>query len=187
MQTEHSSNPAGASPAKRAYFFETANAPSPAAPRNIGGDDDPVSCAFVIHLWNAAVEELPTVFGRLVFLAGLRDDETGTYRHYGLELALGRHASDAIRSTHEATFLQWLGLTIERQKDDFSAFLASAPGHRRQAVAAWSDIARHFALIPASAREHERALYLADVEVVLDLCEADAPQGSVLDLAKNEA
>ncbi len=187
MQTEHSSNPAGASPAKRTYFFETANPPSPTAPRNIGGDDDPMSREFVIHLWNAAVEELPTLFGRLVFLAGLRDNETGMYRHYGFELAVGRHASDAMRATHEATFLKWLGLTIERQKEDFTAFLASAPGHRRHALSTWSDIARHFALIPASAREHERELYFADVEVVLELCETEAPQGSVLDLANNEA
>ncbi len=186
MQTEHLSDPAGAPPAKRVYFFETANAPSPDAPRNIGADEDPFSRAFVTSLWEAALSELPSLFGRLVFLAGLREPDN-TYRHYGLELALGPGAADIVRTSHETAFLDWLGLTIERQKEDLSVFLAGVPGHRRQALATWSDVARHAGLLPDSATAHERELYFADVQVVLGLCGADAPCGSILGLAENEA
>jgi hypothetical protein len=175
-------------PARRAYFLETAEPPAPNAPRNSGRNDDPATRAFVISLWESAISEIPTVFGRLVFLAGLRDTASREYRHYGLELPLGIDASAVIRETHGQAFLDWLSLTVERQKADLETYLASVPGHRRQALDVWSEVGRHATLFPDSASPYELRLYLAEMRVLLGLFKgAAAPEPGVRRLAENEA
>lgn len=180
-------NSEGAPTAGRGYFFETVRPPSDAAPRNIGMEPDPLAREFVEELWGSAMAELPGIFARLVFLAGLRDAENGEYSHYGLELPLGRVASGVIRRSHEDAFLDWLVLTLEQQHADFRRFLASAPGHRRQALQGWSDFARYAFLVPDSAGEHERALFFADISVILVLGGADGRGFSLLGLLEREA
>jgi len=169
------------------YFFETVRPPSAAAPRNTGTEPDEPARAFVTDLWEKALAELPGVFARLVFLAGLRDGTNGEYSHYGLELPLGRGAASVIRRSHENAFQEWLLLTLEEQHADFHRFLAGAPGYRRQAFRDWSDFARFAFLVPDSAGEHERALFFAEMHVIVVLGEADGRGFSVLKLLAREA
>ncbi|MDP9115300.1 MAG: hypothetical protein M3O20_16675, partial [Acidobacteriota bacterium] len=58
-------------------------------------------------LWKHTLSQIPTVYGRLVYLASLRDPNSGTYRHHGLSASFGREQSIyALRKSHEQTFLE---------------------------------------------------------------------------------
>ena len=132
--------------------------------RNIGG-----SKSAIVAAWKEQVSEIRSTFGRLAFLAGLKNAETGCYTHYHLAPALGDRETDAlIRACHLETFAEWLTFNLERQKADLDLFLASVAGHRRQILAACAVLAPHVWCIPEGAAEHERRLYLADLEAILE-------------------
>ena len=40
-------------------------------------------------LWRNTLSQIPTLFGRLVYLSSLRDSNSGAYEHYGLAKVFG--------------------------------------------------------------------------------------------------
>src|ERR1700694_6317533 len=74
-------------------------------------------------LWKHTLSQIPNTYGRLVYLASLRDPNSGAYRHYGLSAAFGREQStSALRQSHEDTFLAWLNLPLAEKNADFRAY-----------------------------------------------------------------
>jgi len=113
-------------------------------------------------IWRKTLSQIPTVFGRLVYLASLRDAGTGRYSHEGLVRLLGREDADrTLCHSHHQVFSQWLGFSLAEQKSDLDEYLQVA-GSPRYAV--------HYRnLVPATARDVERQLYLTDLETLLEL------------------
>jgi hypothetical protein len=74
-------------------------------------------------------------------------------------------ADRALCLFHHQVFSQWLAFSLEEQKTDFDEYLSA------------SDIpkfASHFrALVPRTAREVERQLFLTDLETLLELAKRD--------------
>jgi len=120
--------------------------------------------------WRNIILRIPTVFGRLVFLASLRDPASGKYHSEALDALLGPQDADrAIRHSHYQVFSQWLAFSLSEQKEDISEFLNGKAGARPT----WSAALSYRQLIPASAREVERQLYFADLETLLELLKAE--------------
>ncbi len=124
----------------------------------------------VSNVWARTLSQIPTQFGRLHYLAGLRNANTGKYEHHGLAHYCGAEEADrALRSSHEQVFAEWLNFPLARQKADFDAFLSGLEGGREDIVRAWLTIEPYRSLVPASARPAERELYLAEIEALLGL------------------
>lgn len=124
----------------------------------------------VSSVWARTLSQIPTQFGRLYYLAGLRNPNTGRYEHHGLAHFCGAEDADrALRISHEQVFAQWLNFPLIRQKADFDAFLAGLEGSREVVVQAWLTLEPYRNLVPASARPVERDLYLAEIEALLAL------------------
>lgn len=113
-------------------------------------------------MWRKTLSQIPTLFGRLVFLASLRDNASGRYRHDVLSALMGPEDSDRTLSrSHHQLFSEWLGYSLSQQKEDLDEYLSTAGGPRHF---------RHYHyLIPPTAREVERQLYLTDLETILEL------------------
>jgi len=112
--------------------------------------------------WRTVLYQIPTVFGRLVFLASLRDLATGHYYHPDLAQTLGVEEADrSLCSSHHQVFQQWLGFSLAEQRADLDEYLrlGNAP---RYALP-------YRKLVPATARDVERQLYLTDLETLLEL------------------
>ena len=121
-------------------------------------------------LWRNTLSEIPTLFGRLVYLSSLRDQNTGRYQHYGLAKVFGEEEADrALRESHWETFSEWLCFRLERQKVDLDLYLSGLEDNRRTVVETWIRLGPYRNLVPVEARDVERRLYLADLETLLEL------------------
>jgi len=135
------------------------DSPHPSFPRTPAAD-----------LWRHTLSQIPSLFGRLVYLHSLRDPNTGRYHHHGLEAIFGHaEANHAIQQSHELVFAEWLEFHLEQQKADLELYVAGLEPERRTVVEAWSRLEPYRSLPPDPARPVEKELFLADLETLLSL------------------
>jgi len=97
----------------------------------------------------------------MVLLSKLRNT-SGIYSHPELADSVGSGECDrALGHCHHQVFNHWIGFTLAEQKADLEAYLNSS----RRTV----DLEFCRGLVPASAHEVERLLYLTDLETLLEL------------------
>jgi hypothetical protein len=128
-------------------------------------------------LWKHTLSQIPTTYGRLVYLASLRDPNSGAYRHHGLSAAFGREQSTyALRKSHEETFLDWLTMALAAKNADFRAYLQSASVEESpQAVVTYlARGARYASQAPDAAGPAQREQFKLEVEILLELVKNDS-------------
>jgi hypothetical protein len=115
-----------------------------------------------VEVWRKTLSQIPTLFGRLVYLASLRDTVTGRYRHEILDTLMGAEDTDrTLCRSHHQLFSEWLAFSLAEQKSDLDEYLSTTGGPRHF---------RHYHnLIPPTARDVERQLYLTDLETIMEL------------------
>lgn len=124
------------------------------------------------ELWRRTLSRIPTLFGRLVYLSSMRNGNTGAYEHFGFAQRFStREADRTLKTSHQDTFADWLSFSIEEQKGDLDSYLAELAEDRRAVLANWRLVPPFANLIPASARQAERDLFLSDMLLVLALME----------------
>jgi len=120
-------------------------------------------------LWKHTLSRIPTLFGKIAYLASLRDSNSGNYRHHGLSSLFGRDESaKALRESHERAFLEWLSLTMEEKYYDLSRFLVELEDPVSAVVRHWLSARIYRTYVPGSARETERELFCRDLEALLE-------------------
>lgn len=121
-------------------------------------------------LWRRTLSQIPSIFGRLVYLCSLRDANSGVYEHYGLAQSFGdEEVNRVLRQSHEQSFSEWLSLSLQQQLADLELYLDGLGANREQIVDTWQRLAPYRNLPPAAAREVERDLYVTDIEALLAL------------------
>jgi len=124
----------------------------------------------VSDLWRNTLCQIPAVFGRLVYLAALRDPNSGRYEHHGLAVVFGDSEADrALRRTHMQTFSEWLCFNLEQQKADLDRYLSAVLDDRKRIIDTWLRLEAFRTLVPSSATKAELELYLSDFRVLLTL------------------
>jgi hypothetical protein len=112
------------------------------------------------------LSRIPTQFGRLVFMASLRKSGTGRYSHDGLQSLLGSEDIDrTLCRSHHQVFSEWLGFSLAEQKSDLEDYLGAETGS--------GTVVHYSSLVPVTARDVERQLFLTDLETVLGLLEVE--------------
>jgi len=120
-----------------------------------------------VDAWRRTLLGIPTLFGRLVYLASLRDPSSGIYRHEALEALLGEDECDrALSRRHRRLFSDWLAHSVEEQRADLEEYLRASGAHQ--------DLRQFHRLIPSAARDVERQLFLADLETLAELLQLKA-------------
>jgi len=120
------------------------------------------SQGLVVESLRRILTSIPTVFGRLVYLASLRDPKTGHYSHEQLSLFLTDGDLDrTVSQYHHRVFSQWLGFNLADQKNDLGEYLGSSGGPRYASY--------YHNLAPVAACDVEHLLYLTDLETLMEL------------------
>ena len=121
-------------------------------------------------LWNRTLSQVHSSFGKIVYLASLRNENTGRYEHFGLAQIYSDAAADAVlRRSHDVVFREWLGYSLEEQKRDLENYLETMADDRGTVLNTWLTLSPYQRLLPASASEAERELYITDLELILEL------------------
>ncbi len=127
----------------------------------------------VADLWRNTLLPMPSVFGRLVYLASLRDRDSGYYEHEGLAQVFGDAEADyALRQSHSQAFSEWLCFNLEQQKADVDLYISGLPVKPRQVIDNWIRTTPYRNLIPVSASAREMELYLSDFGALLMMLRA---------------
>jgi hypothetical protein len=128
----------------------------------------------VNDLWKHTLSRISTVYGRLAYLASLRDQNSGIYRHHGLSAAFGREESGrALRQSHEEVFLEWLKLTLVEKHEDLQQYLATLEDPAGAVIHHWLRSRSFRTQIPSSARPMEGDLYCSELEALLEIMRND--------------
>ena len=114
------------------------------------------------------LEPLPGNFARLVYLAGLRDPETGVYLHPDLDLVYSKESvHQALAECHGELFERSLELPLLKQQQELIDCLEAAGlvipeelGKRRALFEAW---------IPPSAPDYLKELFQANLQALGEL------------------
>ena len=121
-------------------------------------------------LWKNTLSQIPSVFGRLAYLSGLRNANSDRYEHHGLALLFGQDETHrTLRNTHKKAFAEWLTFNLEQQKADLVLYLSSLHEDKKTVLASWLKLGTHKNLIPSSVKGPERRLYLSDLTLLLEL------------------
>jgi hypothetical protein len=119
-------------------------------------------------LFRHTLSRVPTLYGKLAYLASLRDSSTGSYRHHGLSAAFGREdAGNALRESHLTVFSEWLNTTLSDKYDDLTQFVASLDAPSSETVRQWLQNKVYRNCVPPSASAAEKEYFVTDLEALL--------------------
>jgi hypothetical protein len=119
------------------------------------------------------LEGMPGSFNRLIYVASLRDYNTGRYHHYGLE---NRYSSEAVdeglRRCHAQTFEALVTLPLQEQTQDLLRFFESLKAERSRLVEVWQRLRAYQMLPPEDCHPLARELFNKNVEIILEVLRA---------------
>jgi hypothetical protein len=130
--------------------------------------------AAIAESWQRTLGTIPTVIGRVAYLASLRNVNTGSYEHIGLAQKIGENEVDRLlRRSHTSIFQEWLCFGLERQKEELEEYFSTLEGDRREIIANWLTLEPFGNWVPGESRDVERKLFLADLAIVLEIIRAE--------------
>lgn len=117
-----------------------------------------------------AVHEIPSSYGQLVYLAALRNPDTGRYEYFGTDESSGASVHQVLRKRHEAIFRGWINLSLEKKMADVQLYIASINRvDRAEILDAWLRLTPYKNLVPAAIQGPERQMHISDFEAILGL------------------
>ncbi len=121
-------------------------------------------------LWARELSLISSSYGRLVFLAGLRNPDTGRYEYYGCpESTSSSNVSQALGRVHEEIFREWVTYTLERKKADVETYINTLDIDHADLIDAWLRLTPYKNLVPGSIQGPERQKHVSDFEAILGL------------------
>ena len=107
-------------------------------------------------------------FSRLVYLASLRDYNTGRYHHYGLESRYAMEAVDeGLHQCHERVFEELVALPLKEQTEDLLNFFESLKEDKSRLVMVWKRLKSYQILAPERCHPLARELFDRNIDIML--------------------
>jgi hypothetical protein len=132
------------------------------------GADRETSADFSVFL-TEVLEQIPTAFGKLVYLASFRNPGSGRYQaDETAEMFSAYSVHRTLQRAHWKAFHDWQTLALKEKKSDLKRY-TEAGGASTPWLALWSDGDAAHRLMPAACAECERTLFLTELGIMLEL------------------
>lgn len=107
-------------------------------------------------------------FSQLVYLASLRDYNTGHYHHYGLESRYSLEAvEEALHQCHVRIFEELVALPLKVQTEDLLSFFETLKEDKTRLVTVWKGLKSYQILPPEGCHPLARELFDKNIEIML--------------------
>jgi hypothetical protein len=117
---------------------------------------------------------IPGEFGRLTYMASLRDLSSGKYEHAGLAALYPDEAvQQSLELCHEQIFERVLETPLAKQEADLKECLERMPGDLSSTVAHWRRLEAYRVLIPERAPGYLKELFCSNLRVLLELLQKE--------------
>ena len=115
---------------------------------------------------------IPNLFGRLTYLASLRDLSSGRYEHAGLSAIYpGEAVQEALAACHYEIFQKILETPLPVQEQDLRECLEGMSGAISATTFHWRRMEAYRILPPESAPDYLRELFFSNLRVLLEILE----------------
>jgi hypothetical protein len=116
---------------------------------------------------------IPNLFGRLTYIASLRDLSSGKYEHAGLAALYSPEAvQEALACCHYEIFQRVLETPLAVQAEDLRECLEGMAGPFAATVSHWRQIESYRILLPGNAPDYLRELFFSNLRALLEILDA---------------
>jgi len=126
------------------------------------------------------LEYLPNDLTRMIYLASLRDCNSGVYLHPELSQRIGlRYASKLLNDLHEAVFNRLLETRIPEYVPQLQEYIRYSKTDRRTMLDNWKSLQAYRATIPLHAGKIWAEIYFMNIETAIAILQREtlAPPG----------
>jgi len=119
---------------------------------------------------------LPNDLSRLIFLATLRDNNSGHYYHPEVARRFSGEVADrAMLVCHRRIYEQVVALAIEDLTDQLDVYIATVPVPRGRLIESWTKLKAYRATIPMDTDPIAAEIFFMKVDVAVAILEARLP------------
>ncbi len=119
---------------------------------------------------------LPNDLSRLIFLAILRDNNSGHYYHPEVAQRFSVEVADrAMLACHHEIYERVVVLPLEDLTDQLDAYMATVPAPKERLIESWTKLRAYRATIPMDADPISTEIFFMKVEVAVAILEARLP------------
>ncbi len=121
---------------------------------------------------NELLAELPNDLTRMVYLASLRDCNSGLYLHPALSTRLGTTAADfALRACHERVFRRLLTTRLEDYVQQMREYIRYTRAETGQVLKTWKSLQAYRATVPVGTTRLFSDMFDLNVSAALEILE----------------
>jgi len=142
----------------------------PAPPKFSDFRDAPHSDVLPDHIRESLLESLPNDLTRMIYLASLRDCNSGIYLHPELSRQRGVSAADkALRACHEQIFRRLLTTRLPDYVRQLEEYIRYTRSEILTVLSTWRSLQAYRATVPVSALSASSELYFLNIAIALDV------------------
>jgi hypothetical protein len=132
------------------------------------------------YVSETVLEHLPNDLTRMIYLASLRDCNSGMYLHPELSHQRGVQAADgALRACHEQVFRRLLSTRLAEYVIQLQEYIRYTRGEILTVLKTWRSLQAYRATVPMSALATSTELYFLNVAVALEVVRRQVPGGQL--------
>ncbi len=128
----------------------------------------------VDYVRHTVLENLPNDLTRMIYLASLRDCNSGMYLHPELSHQRGNQAAnEAFRICHEQVFRRLLSTSLPDYVTQLQEYIRFTRGETLTVLKTWRSLQAYRATVPVSAIETSMELYFLNVAIALEVVDKE--------------
>ena len=130
---------------------------------------------YVRYVNEVILKGLPNDLTRVIYLASLRDCNSGVYLHPQLSTGDRIHEADrALRGCHEELFRRLLTTPLQAFVVQLEEYIRYTRAERATILKTWKSLQAYRATVPMGVLETSAELFCLNVEIALAVLEGDA-------------